>query len=592
MLTAPCGARRAQWAACKDAPMDTIKNLIIYAVLIVLLWAAVVVIRRYAVRVQVPADYVEVQIPDVEHYPTYALSRIPFSAYSHGDAVAYRTPENSQHGTAFGWVLALPGDTVSISDGTLSVNGKPDSRFTNLGRPDLPPCRSRPTSPSSSPPPTSPTPWCADRCRRWRSRGAWRTSREQAVSKKELLGIGMMALAGILVLVALLVGWRTIVRCMAINSLDTALAAMGDVADAERSARMVKEAAADLPKEAAAVLPSLDLADPAVKDRLDRLSALCDPDQRPLIDDARAYGEVLRSEVTNLSAEGDDADLALLAAVVQMRNTNAPVDARLAEHAVPHLPVLMLYESQLLTSALATRNAAGIASAASAEAILMPSHAEFLLANLTAMALAAKLDFNTMGHYRDLCPQKTRVAELLLELGDLVPEHRQQLLAIGLAIAADAPLDMVARNLAQAANEGRVDMGRAVQALLALNQPELALPLVSKLPQGQQETLARALHNRIGDTAALATLGAGDATIMPRCTLPQVHHGIICFHVSNLQGCLPRTGVTVHLDGVAIDAKKIHRIGTLFGVRPDAARQAKIEVFAGAQSIYSGTVGP
>jgi hypothetical protein len=119
--------------------MDTIKNLIIYAVLIVLLWVAVVVIRRYAVRVQVPADYIEVQIPDVEHYPTYALSHLPFSAYSHGDAVAYRTPENSQHGTAFGWVLALPGDTVSISDGTLSVNGKPDIRFTSLGRPDLPP---------------------------------------------------------------------------------------------------------------------------------------------------------------------------------------------------------------------------------------------------------------------------------------------------------------------------------------------------------------------------------------------------------------------------------------------------------------------
>jgi hypothetical protein len=412
------------------------------------------------------------------------------------------------------------------------------------------------------------------------------------VSKKELLGIGMMVLAGILVLLALWVGWRSAQRFMAINDLNTALAAMGDVADAERSARMIKEAAADLPREAAAVLPSLDLADPGVKDRLDRLGAICEPDQRPLIDDARAYGEVLRCEVTNLSADGDDADLALLAAVVQMRNTNAPVDPHLAEHAVPHLPVLMLYESQLLKSALATRNAAGIAGAASAEAILTPGHPEFMLANLTAMALAPKLDVNSLGHYRDMYPQKTRVAELMLELSDLVPLHRQQLLAIGLSLWADSPPEAVARALAQAANDGKVDMVRAVQALLALNQPELALPLVSKLPQGQQETLARALHNRIGDTAALATLGAGDPTIMPRCTTPQVHHGIICFHVSNLQGCLPRTGVTVRLDGVAVDAKKIHRIGTLFGVRPDTARQAKLEVFAGAQSIYSGTVGP
>ncbi|MDA3960164.1 MAG: S26 family signal peptidase [Planctomycetota bacterium] len=43
----------------------------------------------------------------------------------HGDVIAFRTDVEDDENIAFGYVAALPGETLRISDGTLAVNDKP-----------------------------------------------------------------------------------------------------------------------------------------------------------------------------------------------------------------------------------------------------------------------------------------------------------------------------------------------------------------------------------------------------------------------------------------------------------------------------------
>ena len=122
--------------------MELLKQLITYAVLAAIICAGVIWIPRLTSRVQVPPDYQEITVPDVEHYPSYSYRALDSVSGLHpGDAVAYRvsTSEGSL-GNAFGWVAAVPGDEVRFIKGKVVVNGKEVSVSGPLGeRPDLGP---------------------------------------------------------------------------------------------------------------------------------------------------------------------------------------------------------------------------------------------------------------------------------------------------------------------------------------------------------------------------------------------------------------------------------------------------------------------
>jgi hypothetical protein len=122
--------------------MELLKQLLTYAVLVVILGAALVYIPKLTSRVQVPPDYSEVTVPDVEHYPSYSYQVLDsVSALHQGEAVCYRVAnaEGAANGNGFGWVAGLPGDEVRLVGGKLMVNGKPSSTSGSYDHPDLGP---------------------------------------------------------------------------------------------------------------------------------------------------------------------------------------------------------------------------------------------------------------------------------------------------------------------------------------------------------------------------------------------------------------------------------------------------------------------
>ncbi len=110
--------------------MDLLKQLLVYVVLIVAIWLAATFLLPLLSRASMAPDYSEIDVPDVEHYKTYSLEQnVPVRQLSQGQAVCYRlTKGESTNGNGFGYVAAIPGDTVEIVGGQLLVNGSPYKR--------------------------------------------------------------------------------------------------------------------------------------------------------------------------------------------------------------------------------------------------------------------------------------------------------------------------------------------------------------------------------------------------------------------------------------------------------------------------------
>jgi hypothetical protein len=115
--------------------MALLKQLITYVVLLCLVVGAVLLINHMLSRAQVASDYTEIDVPDVEHYPTYALHPMALSQMHSGDVVCYRLPKDSEghgNGNGFAWIAGTPGDTIAIAKGVLLVNGEPWKRCPPL----------------------------------------------------------------------------------------------------------------------------------------------------------------------------------------------------------------------------------------------------------------------------------------------------------------------------------------------------------------------------------------------------------------------------------------------------------------------------
>jgi hypothetical protein len=113
--------------------MDFAKMLGSYLVMIALLWAGLHYLP-YLARANVSSDYMDINVPDVDKYPSYSLDpMVTIGQLAHDDVVMYRkTAGSDAPGNLFGWVLALPGETVAIRDGHLLVNDQPVSKIADL----------------------------------------------------------------------------------------------------------------------------------------------------------------------------------------------------------------------------------------------------------------------------------------------------------------------------------------------------------------------------------------------------------------------------------------------------------------------------
>lgn len=105
--------------------MDLLKQLLSYVFIIVLVWLAAAYGMPMLSRAQMPTDYMEIpEVPDVEHYRSYVLEKnVKVSSLQQGQVVCYRIKGDGAHGNGFGYIAAVPGDVVEISDQGLVVNG-------------------------------------------------------------------------------------------------------------------------------------------------------------------------------------------------------------------------------------------------------------------------------------------------------------------------------------------------------------------------------------------------------------------------------------------------------------------------------------
>ena len=110
--------------------MEFVKQLAIYAILIITLWAAVVYLPRFR-SLTIPSGNGEISgAEELKSYPLDVTVTIP--RLHHGDVVSYRLGDESDDVVHLAWVAGLPGDRIAVAGGKLVVNDKP---FAHLERP-------------------------------------------------------------------------------------------------------------------------------------------------------------------------------------------------------------------------------------------------------------------------------------------------------------------------------------------------------------------------------------------------------------------------------------------------------------------------
>ncbi len=102
--------------------MDVIKHWLGIAALIAAVWAFVVYVVPFTRRVSVPQDYTDLE--GLKPYESYGLEvGVPPEALRPGDGICYRLGQDADKQACFGWIVAKPGDRVSVVGGALKVNG-------------------------------------------------------------------------------------------------------------------------------------------------------------------------------------------------------------------------------------------------------------------------------------------------------------------------------------------------------------------------------------------------------------------------------------------------------------------------------------
>jgi hypothetical protein len=116
--------------------MDLLKQALVYAVLIAVLYGGVIGVRHFS-HVQVPNGFGD--IIGFEEFASYSVDRtVTEPQLRSGDAVCYYIDGREERGLCFAWIVGLPGDDIGLSQGLPLRNGKPDGRGDRIELPDMP----------------------------------------------------------------------------------------------------------------------------------------------------------------------------------------------------------------------------------------------------------------------------------------------------------------------------------------------------------------------------------------------------------------------------------------------------------------------
>lgn len=114
--------------------MPWLRQMISYAVTLAALVALVTIVPRCA-RLRVPPGYSDIATLDVDRSLT-GDAGARFSDLAVGDGIAFRLGDQESLALCLGWVAALPGDTVAITNKFLMVNGAKSVHSQPLDMPD------------------------------------------------------------------------------------------------------------------------------------------------------------------------------------------------------------------------------------------------------------------------------------------------------------------------------------------------------------------------------------------------------------------------------------------------------------------------
>jgi hypothetical protein len=122
--------------------MIMIKQVLSYLVMLGILLGLVFVVKHMLSRVTVASDYTEIEVPDVDRSPSYAVKAMALGEMQADEVVAYNLPKDRNglgNGNGFAWIAGVPGDLISIAKGVLLVNNVPYTRCAAMPtRPDCP----------------------------------------------------------------------------------------------------------------------------------------------------------------------------------------------------------------------------------------------------------------------------------------------------------------------------------------------------------------------------------------------------------------------------------------------------------------------
>jgi hypothetical protein len=406
-------------------------------------------------------------------------------------------------------------------------------------------------------------------------------SRPKLLGLLLLLGSALLALGSVILIYSSYERWSGISHLNAANAMLLA-------GQSESSQRESQAAAACLPDEAAAVLPTIDLTSSEAEGRLARLASHCPHDQLAVVTTTQALYQVLHNQPPPTLDGGDGV---LLGLISQLRSgTAAAALPDMKQLGATHLSVLEAFFLQQWLVAFAGKQWDLAREAAGTLWLLMPTHADASMLAVCSVVLASDFDVERLRHVFKAGPDHARQLQFAQQLASIVPEHAEPLMScvLGLSTSASAAQRLQAE-LSAIGDQG-LSAPWVLQDCLRANRSDLAAKVIDRLPESQRQREQNRITNLNGDVGTLAVLGGSDPTLAPHCSVPFGHAHIISFALSNEQGMLPQTHVTISINGVAVPAADIHCVGPIFGVHSARTGDITVDIHGGDQVLYSGKI--
>lgn len=408
----------------------------------------------------------------------------------------------------------------------------------------------------------------------------------RTVSPRMGLGAALLAGAAIILIVAILIGWGATTRWLGIADVHQARARLLHAPD--QAARAAADAAQALPDEPAAVLLTIDLQKAEDYTRLEDLERRSDSRHGELIRTGMALSQVLRDQTPPQVGGADGALLAVLAA---LRSGSPPAPLPTTAGEAPRLSVLSATLAAQWRAAVAAGDAALARQAAGALAMLQPRHPSAPLLWFAAGALDPSSDRARLQTLAQKVPQ-AQLAPLARALSRLAPSRSSELDALALGLAPSlTPAQMLEAQVRAAVGGADVQVSPLARRCLEAGRPDLAKQLLPRLPASAQAPFQRFILLNEGDMAELAKAGEQTPELMPRITPPRIRPGSVAFHLSNAAGAVPKGELTIRLDGKAIEAARVMRLGSLIVI--DTQKQTgptDFEVRAGERTLHASKV--